>query len=229
MDHLFRDMELGLNTLTVFRNVVKDPVLEPFRDLCASLTNLDCLKAADSYSEVFFRLAEAGFSDIGAYVIDLAECAETAFSKALAAGSPDTRLEQAARRDVGILADVSGISCGLIKEELIRQSESAAILLFGDLPEWETKQAIDFDRLRDFYRKNGSGVFAHHRELLWSRGAFAPALLPDRIRYEDMIGYQWQREAVFNNTKALLQGHMVNNILLYGDSGTANRRPSSRC
>ncbi len=35
-----------------------------------------------------------------------------------------------------------------------------------------------------------------------------------------MIGYESQRQEVYRNTLALLSGHSVNNILLYGDSGT---------
>jgi hypothetical protein len=43
---------------------------------------------------------------------------------------------------------------------------------------------------------------------------------PDPIDYADMIGYQWQREEVIRNTRALVQGKPANNVLLYGDSGT---------
>ena len=37
---------------------------------------------------------------------------------------------------------------------------------------------------------------------------------------EEMLGYERQREQVAANTRALLNGHRVNNMLLYGVSGT---------
>ena len=35
-----------------------------------------------------------------------------------------------------------------------------------------------------------------------------------------MTGYEWQRQQVLQNTRALVQGQRANNVLLYGDSGT---------
>lgn len=40
-------------------------------------------------------------------------------------------------------------------------------------------------------------------------------MLPD-----DMVGYESQRQAVLENTRALIQGRPASNVLLYGDSGT---------
>ena len=34
------------------------------------------------------------------------------------------------------------------------------------------------------------------------------------------MGYERQRDQVIANTRAMLEGNQVNNVLLYGDSGT---------
>lgn len=39
------------------------------------------------------------------------------------------------------------------------------------------------------------------------------------LSFKDLKGYDSQKEVLYNNTKALLEGKKVNNILLYGDMG----------
>ena len=43
---------------------------------------------------------------------------------------------------------------------------------------------------------------------------------PDCPTPDEMMGYELQRDQVIANTQALLEGHHVNNVLLFGDSGT---------
>lgn len=44
---------------------------------------------------------------------------------------------------------------------------------------------------------------------------------PDCPGADEMLGYELQRNRVIANTRAMLEGNLVNNVLLYGDSGTA--------
>lgn len=39
------------------------------------------------------------------------------------------------------------------------------------------------------------------------------------LSFSDLKGYEQQKKVLYNNTKALLEGKKVNNILLYGDAG----------
>ena len=43
---------------------------------------------------------------------------------------------------------------------------------------------------------------------------------PDCPRPEELMGYELQRGQVVANTQAMLEGHLVNNVLLFGDGGT---------
>ena len=43
---------------------------------------------------------------------------------------------------------------------------------------------------------------------------------PDFVPEEELWGYRLQRDQVVANTRALIQGRQVNNVLLYGDPGT---------
>ena len=42
----------------------------------------------------------------------------------------------------------------------------------------------------------------------------------DRVKLDDLLGYEKQKEALRRNTEAFLDGKRANNVLLYGDAGT---------
>ena len=79
---------------------------------------------------------------------------------------------------------------------------------------------FSFAELTEFYRANGAGLFARHRAFLWEDGALCPVEQPDCPGADEMLGYELQRNRVIANTRAMLEGNLVNNVLLYGDSGT---------
>jgi len=78
--------------------------------------------------------------------------------------------------------------------------------------------------LAKYYAATGSGIFGHYSAFRWARGAEGGYLRgvasPDPIKLSDLIEYDWQREDVRRNTRKLLAGLPVNNMLLYGDRGT---------
>ena len=63
-------------------------------------------------------------------------------------------------------------------------------------------------------------MFAKYRAFLWEGGELFPIEKPDAPAKHELLGYELQREAVIANTRAMMEGHTVNNVLLYGDSGT---------
>lgn len=76
--------------------------------------------------------------------------------------------------------------------------------------------------LADFYRKRGAGLFGSYSSFIWSSAnhCFKPVTDPDQITFEDLVGYEFQKKALIQNTLQLLKGLPANNILLYGDRGT---------
>jgi hypothetical protein len=63
-------------------------------------------------------------------------------------------------------------------------------------------------------------MYAQYRAFLWQDGQLVPVTDPDCPKPEEMIGYTLQRQQVIDNTRAMLAGSLVNNVLLYGNSGT---------
>lgn len=73
----------------------------------------------------------------------------------------------------------------------------------------------------NFYQKYGVGELAFHKAFRISdEGKLIPVKNVLKVSFDDLIGYEWQKERLINNTKAFVEGLDANNTLLYGDSGT---------
>lgn len=79
---------------------------------------------------------------------------------------------------------------------------------------------LSFEELTGFYRKNGCGVMARYQALTWDGEKLFGISDPDSAAEEELRGYERQRLEVTRNTRALVEGRMHANVLLYGDSGT---------
>jgi uncharacterized protein len=74
--------------------------------------------------------------------------------------------------------------------------------------------------LVDYYRRFGTGIFAQFHAFRWCDGGLVGVAHPDPVRIDNLIGYDWQRDALVQNTKALLAGYPSLNVLLYGSRGS---------
>ncbi len=74
--------------------------------------------------------------------------------------------------------------------------------------------------LVDYYRQFGTGIFAQFHAFRWMDGGLRGVAHPDPVRIDDLIGYRWQRDALVQNTEALLSGYPALNVLLYGSRGS---------
>ncbi|HHU63915.1 MAG TPA: ATP-binding protein [Clostridiales bacterium] len=78
--------------------------------------------------------------------------------------------------------------------------------------------------LAEYYSRWGSGIFSKYNAFRWTRSNNKGNLLPiaeyDPITFDQLVGYELQRNIIIENTKQFLKGYPANNILLYGDRGT---------
>lgn len=76
----------------------------------------------------------------------------------------------------------------------------------------------------EFYNQYGTGEFGHYRAFVWECEENEKYLRgidkPDPVRLEDLVGYEYQKETIIDNTKQFLNGYPANNLLLYGSRGT---------
>ena len=75
--------------------------------------------------------------------------------------------------------------------------------------------------LADYYNTAGCGIFCQYSSFRWdSQTGIKGVNINQPISFNDLIGYERQKEKLIENTEAFLNTGIANNVLLYGDSGT---------
>lgn len=70
-----------------------------------------------------------------------------------------------------------------------------------------------------YYREFGTGLFAY-RALRWQSGQLVGIRHPDPVQLSQLVGYEYQRDALLKNTQFLLEGYSALHVLLYGSRGS---------
>ena len=217
MTKTIRPALLGLTTC---RDLLREPLMVKVRALLDALDAGDGEGALDAYTEIFYGLRQAGKAGLGDWLWDRLRYTESPYPALLDRGGSDPALEGAARRDVDTLSQLAGLDCGALIAEMTALLPEEFGPVLTALPRWDNTVPFTFEDLTGFYRVHGAGLFARYRAFLWSEGALIPVAEPDTPQEEEMMGYGLQREQVIANTRAFLAGKRVNDVLLYGDSGT---------
>ncbi len=90
----------------------------------------------------------------------------------------------------------------------------------------ETKDEYEFfDCVTGFYRDYGVGMFGLNKafriaSVTGNHVEFCPINNMDTVVLDDLIGYEYQKKQLVDNTTAFVEGRGANNCLLYGDAGT---------
>lgn len=216
-----RELRAALLGLSAYKALREEPLLKAVGNLLDGLAAGRGEEALGAYTDVVLALQEAGAHGMGDGLLALLRYRETPYPRALTGpAGADAALETAARRDVNVLKRLRGLDCGAVLEKLtgLLGPEFAPVL--EELPRWQAGADFDFEGLTAFYREHGAGLFARYRAFVWTDGALIPVHEPDCPDEEEMMGYTLQRDQVIANTRALLEGRRVNDVLLYGDSGT---------
>ncbi len=201
----------ALACTAAYRNITDDPLMGLALELLDALDRQDADAAACRCSQLFYALHRTNCSSLGQWLHDRLRYDDSPYARLVELGGEDPALEWAARQDAAAFAQLAQLDLG-----------RAAQTLEGcpPLPPWRTEVPFTFDTLTRFYRAHGSGIFARPRAFLWADGQLHPVAERDALRPEELCGYELQRSQVASNTRALLAGRRVNNVLLYGDSGT---------
>ena len=79
-----------------------------------------------------------------------------------------------------------------------------------------------YNAVMDFYEKYGVGVFGLNKafRISESSGRIIPITQTSDVTFDDLVGYEMQKQELIKNTKAFVSGKPSNNVLLYGDAGT---------
>jgi len=244
------EIKTALDSLTVFRGLLKDDVISKLYILVRQAADFrDFSEFISSYGDFYYTLAENNsVNSLKDYMINLIVYTDNAFSRHCESyefDRLDAGLLKAAENDLRCLEKAVSVRAADIKESiLVRYKHSDfEYEAIKRLPEWDFGHQQNMDNnkvlsifytagcwaecikpLANFHRNNGSGEFAKYKGFVWERcgavGRLQGVVSPDPVRFRDLIGYEQERKVVIDNTLQFLRGYPANNILLYGDRGT---------
>ena len=206
-------LKLQLDSLAVFSQIKKDPVIRKLRRLLKALCANDTEAAVAAWGSFAAALLPHTAS-LTEYVKSRVMEDDNFYVKEKASGRPtDREADEAARREIDILQNVCAFSS---------QDAADAIDYDGYLPSWRTEAS---DLHRDFAEKlesigrTGYGIYARYSFFRVDQGSIVPVAHPDFQPLESLFGYERERSLIIKNTRALIDGTGASNMLLYGDAG----------
>jgi hypothetical protein len=206
--------------ISAYRNLLTLPVLTHLERTLTALHNGAGELAVTEYCDCYYALSQAGANTLADYLEEHLRYDTAPFPEQAAAHQVSADLEEAARRDVETLAQLCRITPETWKGWLSAALPEEWREMVDGLPSWTGEELLSFPELEQFYQDNGAGLFSKYRAFLWQDGKLQPVEHPDFIPADQLVGYALQRDQVYANTAALVAGQSVNNVLLYGDSGT---------
>ena len=213
----------------MFRQVFESVPGRSFLALLSALAHGDTLHSLRSYGDWFQSLAGEG-ETWGNHLLRQLAYADNAFtvqvqSKGL--NELPLPLVQAAQRDLAqlhILYQLKPVEIASWVQALAELPQPPIAWEIGDMrplpfqfdgPDWEA----ELSRLADHYRQYGAGLFARYRAFTWLNGRLEGIPHPDPIRLGQLTAYDYPRQQLLQNTRALLEGYSALNVLLYGSRG----------
>ena len=213
----WNDHARRLWTVSAYRELMRLPALQALQTLVEALAE-DApgeKRLLEAYTGAFYQLQAAGHDSLGGYLWEHLRYDETPYGDAAARGTANDALTEAARRDIAALGRLAALPGSAWQAAVAQRTgvEEAA------LPAWRGDDTLTFEAVTAAYEQNGAGEFARYKAFVWENHVLLPVRDPDLEEY-DLIGYEDERREVYENTRALLAGHSVNNMLLYGAAGT---------
>ncbi len=216
-----KELYCRLSSLTVFRSLLKKPQIIALTDFLTSendtCTGLYC------YSEFVSSLMPFNNS-FSAFLTKFVCEDENFYIKSVTAKKevPDS-LKKNAEAELSFFTELTRLTA----ENLWQGSDYE-----GYIPTFEN-QYTDFtclyaERLRNI-DSLGYGIFASHGMFRIENNAIIPVEVADGISVDSFVGYENERRAVLENTKALTEGRPAQNVLLCGDAGTGKSSTVKAC
>ena len=205
----------SLKTVAAFRPILNTPELTALSKLLDGLAAGDGETAQAGYAQLYYLLCQDGCRGLGDWFYNWLRDQNSPYARLMERGESNRSLEVAAEREINLFRAAAELDCGELLAALAGLAPEAECL-----PRWEAGCPFTFASLTDFYRTHGSGLLSRSRAFLWEDGELYPVEDPDCPGPDEMLGYELQRDQVIANTRAMLEGKTVNNVLLYGDSGT---------
>lgn len=213
-------MKAKLKSLCVYKNMLETDIVQCILRLCEAKTPDGLIGA---YTDIFYQVFQEGHETLADCLKWHLQYDDSTIGRKIALGEASSTMLDAATLDIRRLSSIGLLSCSGLKRNIhaactrINQEYGSIV---SNLPELPQGKGFTEEEIFESYRLRGCGKFALGRAFHWEKGALSQVAEPDALSPQEMIGYDFQRKAVMENTQALHNGMPANNVLLYGDSGT---------
>ncbi len=204
-------LRLDLCMTSVFRSVLEHPIFTYFEEYFYSE---DESYIIHSYSAMVAEIYKMGGSLTDAVRRIVFE-EENVYIKMRAAGREVPRaIAEAAARELAVLSQFASLTAEDFKKDLSRDY----------LPPFESESCdlcAEYEGRIKNISQYGYGIFSSHPMFrIDDDGEISPILSSDAVILDSFIGYESERAAVIENTRAFVKGKPCANALLCGDAGT---------
>ncbi len=210
----FENLALKRNSIVIFRETGKDNVISDLMYLLSADTD-NTEKFIEYYCDFISSLYETGNTDISRYILKVILENDNFYIRKSAKGEMiPHEMTECLINELQFFQELSELTPDDFRENLDYDDY---------LPEW-TNSPVDIvgsylERLKLVHRY-GYGKYAQYTMFTMNGGEIVPVKYPDRQKLSELFGYERERQAVIDNTFALIDGKKAQNVLLYGDAGT---------
>lgn len=210
-----KELQIRLNSLAIFRALLRDPVVSALVDYLSSRESATA-EAVSKYASFVSSLYGTEKRTLAGYIQHIVNNDENAYIRMIGQGKqPWPEMESQVERELEILQAVADLTPEALREGLDWP---------GYLPVFANKQLNIVDsyheRCANIHRF-GYGIYAKHIMFYIGEGnRIVPVINPDQTRLSSLIDYKREQQIILDNTVALLEGKPAANILLTGDAGT---------
>lgn len=204
-----KKLRIDLESLCVFRAILKDRVMAALQAYLAEPTNA-------AYAAFVSTLYEVNGGDLATHVRTLCENDENVYVRTVGAGREvPPYIQETLEAELAVLQRVA---------ELSPEALCAPLQYEGFLPRF-AKGSVDLAGCFAYRMQNigkyGYGIYAQNPMFyVGEEGEILPVRHPDPVALSDLVDYERERKIIYDNTLALLSGKPAANVLLTGDAGT---------
>ena len=201
----------GMKMLTVFRNLLKKPLIKSF----LAYSDAECVGDKSLfYAEMVSEIYSSG-KTMARLVTDMVFEDENPYIKAKAKGAELSEdVAVAAERELTILSELASLGSEDFSEDLWVDYISPFAKNEVDLLEGYERRIAEISRF-------GYGIFSTACMFrLNDELVIEPIVSADKIGMDSFVGYADERARVVRNTEAFVEGRPAANALLCGDAGT---------
>ena len=225
-------MQDMFNELLIFRNIQQNPVIDQFRKFTTAREIPHKVEHLFQMQYEIVRISGKKGISWKQTVLDILLMDENLFTlKCERRERIDENLLTLVAGDIHIIRNLYNYDWITVLEEL---SVNRSTVFTLDTEEFENidihsllannniGERFIVKELSNYIRENGTGLFSKESVFKWddAKQCLSEIKEFDRVRFEDLIGYEGQTKVLKENTLSFIDRGKGNNVLLYGQRGT---------